>query len=82
MLKAIHFLEVLKQCDEARIRQQTVDVEFWELRTGDITQLRGWTPIAHHWRKRILKFKNYSNGQIRAVRAITIKKFNNQQVYL
>ena len=80
--RPIHFTEMKKQLDIAKIRAQLVNLRCWELKSGDIIDYRGWLVIGSHWRGGTHRLKNPVNGQIRMVRDITIFEFMGHEIYL
>lgn len=83
MAKPIHINEMRKQMDIARIRGQQVNLDCWELKTGDIINYRGWLVVGSHWRGGTHRLMNPRNRkQIRMVRDITIFRFMDQPIYL
>ena len=79
--RPIHFTEMKKQLDIAKIRAQLVNLRCWELKSGDIIDYRGWLVIGSHWRGGTHRLKNPVNGQIRMVRDITIFEFMGHEIY-
>lgn len=80
--KPIHYTEMRKQLDIARIRGQQVKLRCWKLSTGDILELDGWTVKGGHWHGGTHRFLNPRNGQIRELRDISIFEYMGSEVYL
>lgn len=80
--RPIHFTEMKKRLDICKIRNQLVNLRFWELQSGDIIQIEGWRVIGSHWRGGTHRLKNPVNGQIRMVRDITIFEYMGHEIYL
>jgi len=79
--KAIHINEARRLLDHARIDADTVDVSCWRS-TGEIIEYRGWRVKGVNWRGGWHRLQNPLNGEVRAVRDITIFKINGFAVYL
>lgn len=80
--KPIHYTEMRKQLDIARIRGQRVRLRCWKLSTGDILSLDGWLVRGGHWHGGTHRFFNPANNQIRELRDICIFEFMGSEVYL
>lgn len=73
---------MLRSLAHAAIDGQRVCLRFWRIEDAEIVSLEGWAPTGQHWRTGIQRFRNPTNGQIRAVRVITIFEYMGSRVYL
>jgi hypothetical protein len=80
--KPIHYTEMRKELDIARIRRQTVNIRCWKLSTGEILEYKGWFVRGSHWHGGTHRLQNPANGQVREVRDICIFEFMGREVYL
>ena len=80
--KPIHYNDMRRELDVARIRRQTVNLRCWKISTGDILTFDGWLVIGSHWRGGTHRLLNPANRQIREIRDCTIFQFLGREVYM
>ena len=85
--KAVHFNDMCRMLDKARIDAEAVDIKAWELGSkqypsGNIIDYKGWIVKSGNWFGGFHRLMNPVNYEVRTIPDIFIFEINGRKVYL